>query len=64
MTLTEAFLRFVSDVCRTFPGSGKLAHLWGNYTQWFVVLIDLTGSFSGRQLCGPPFQFLMSGVGS
>lgn len=63
MTSTYAFLRFMSEIHRTFPGSLKLPHLWGNYTQWFVVLIDLTGSFLGRELCGPPFQFLLSGVG-
>lgn len=63
VTITYAFLRFMSKIYRKFPGSLKLAHLWGNYTQWFVVLIDRTGSFSGRELCGPLFQFLLSSVG-
>ncbi len=43
------FLRFISDIHRTFPGSAELAHLRGNYTQWFVVLIDLIAQFVGAQ---------------
>lgn len=45
----RAFLRFISDIRRTFPRSVKLAHLWGNYTQWFVVLIDPTAQFLGAR---------------
>ena len=41
----RALLRFTPDIHRTFPGSSQLAHLWGNYTQRFVVLIDLLAQF-------------------
>ena len=46
---SQSYLRFISDIHRTFPGSEKLAHLRGNYTQWFVVLIDLEAQFLGVQ---------------
>lgn len=52
----RAFLRFLSDIHWTFPGSEKLAHLWGNYTQWFVVLIDLVAQFLGAQTVWSDFS--------
>lgn len=36
-----AFASYISDIRGTFPSSEELAHLWENYAQRFVVLIDL-----------------------
>lgn len=59
----RAFLRFIFDMPGTFPGNEKLAHLWGNYAHWFVVLIDLVAQFLRAQTVWSVLSAPLSGVG-